>query len=86
LYQKSKRSKVGTFHSDQRGSYPKVLPDKQHQIGKAGTLKIERRKLTFRTRIKRLQRRTICFSKSAMMHDAVLKLHIHHLNPLHHQI
>jgi len=43
-------------------------------------------KLTFRTRIKRLQRRTICFSKSEVMHDAVLKLHIHHLNPLHPQI
>jgi len=28
----------------------------------------------------------ICFSKSAVMYDAVMKLHLHHLNPLHHQI
>ena len=86
LYEKVKRTKVGTFHSDQWGSYPKVLPKKRHQIGKTGTLNIERRNLTFRTRIKRLQRRTICFSKSEVMHDTVIKLHIHHLNPLHHQI
>jgi insertion element IS1 protein InsB len=86
LYEKVKPAKVGTFHTDRWAAYPKILPEKKHQIGKVGTLNIERRNLTFRTRIKRLQRRTICFSKSAMMHDAVLKLHIHHLNPLHHQI
>jgi insertion element IS1 protein InsB len=86
LYEKVKRTKVSIFHTDQWASYPKILPAKKHQIGKMGTLNIERRNLTFRTRIKRLQRKTICFSKSEMMHDAVLKLHIHHLNPLHHQI
>ena len=86
LSEKVKRAKVKLFHTDQWGSYPKVLPTKQHQIGKMGTLNIERRNLTFRTRIKRLQRRTICFSKSEVMHDAVIKLHIHHLNPRHHQI
>ena len=79
-------AKVGTFHTDQWAAYGKVLPKKKHEIGKAGTLRIERRNLTFRTRIKRLQRRRICFSKSEVMHDAVLNLHIHHLNPLHHQI
>jgi len=86
LYEKVKKAKVETFHTDEWAAYPKVLPARKHQIGKAGTLRIERRNLTFRTRIKRLQRRTICFSKSAVMHDAVLKLHIHHLNPLHPQI
>jgi len=85
LYEKVKRAKVGTFHTDRWASYPKVLPARKHQIGKAGTLNIERRNLTFRTRVKRLQRRTICFSKSAVMHDAVMKLHIHHLNLPHHQ-
>jgi insertion element IS1 protein InsB len=86
LYEKVKKAKVETFHTDQWAAYAKVLPARKHEIGKAGTLNIERRNLTFRTRIKRLQRRTICFSKSAGMHDAVLKLHIHHLNPLHPQI
>jgi insertion element IS1 protein InsB len=86
LHEKIKRAKVGVFHTDEWAAYAKILPKKKHEIGKAGTLRIERRNLTFRTRIKRLQRRTICFSKSAVMHDAVLKLHIHHLNPVHHQI
>jgi insertion element IS1 protein InsB len=86
LYEKIKAAKVGVFHTDQWASYPKVIPRRKHQVGKVGTLNIERRNLTFRTRIKRLQQRTICFSKSKVMHDAVLKLHIHHLNPRHPQI
>jgi insertion element IS1 protein InsB len=47
---------------------------------KAGTLNIERNHLNFRTRIKRLQRRTICYSKSAEMHEAVIKLYVHYSN------
>jgi insertion element IS1 protein InsB len=34
--------------------------------------KIERKHLTLRTRIKRLARKTICFSKSIEMHDIVI--------------
>ncbi|MGI8996948.1 MAG: IS1 family transposase [Pyrinomonadaceae bacterium] len=74
---------VTAFHSDEWAAYAKTLPAEKHHIGKAGTRHIERRNLIFRTRVKRLQRRTICFSKSEVMHDAVVKLHIHHSN---HQI
>ncbi|HLL93424.1 MAG TPA: IS1 family transposase, partial [Spirosoma sp.] len=35
--------------------------------------------LDLRTRIKRLARRTICFSKSVLMHDTVIGLLINHL-------
>jgi insertion element IS1 protein InsB len=38
--------------------------------------RIERKHLTLRTRIKRLARRTICFSKTEEMHDAVIGLFI----------
>jgi len=38
------------------------------------TQKIERKHLTLRTRIKRLARKTICFSKSIQMHDIVIGL------------
>ncbi|PZV05885.1 MAG: transposase, partial [Leptolyngbya sp.] len=38
--------------------------------------KIERKHLTLRTRIKRLARKTICFSKSVLMHDVVIGLFI----------
>jgi len=86
LYEKLKAAQVTNFYSDQWGAYPKVLPCASHHIGKAGTRHIERRNLTFRTRIKRLQRRTICFSKSEAMHDAVIKLHVQHMNAHHHQI
>src|SRR6266566_6671320 len=38
--------------------------------------KIERKHLTLRTRIKRLVRKTICFSKSIQMHDTVIGLFV----------
>jgi insertion element IS1 protein InsB len=40
------------------------------------TYKIERKHLTLRTRIKRLTRKTICFSKSIRMHDIVIGLFV----------
>jgi IS1 family transposase len=45
-----------------------------HTVGKRHTQTIERKHLTLRTRIKRLARRTICFSKSILMHDTVIGL------------
>jgi insertion element IS1 protein InsB len=45
-------------------------------VGKDKTWKIERKHLTLRTRIKRLARRTICFSKSVLMHNIVVGLYI----------
>ena len=42
----------------------------------AGVLQIERKHLTLRTRIKRLARKTICFSKSVFMHDTVIGLFV----------
>ena len=36
--------------------------------------KIERKHLTFRTRLKRLARQTLCFSRSTATHDAVIGL------------
>jgi hypothetical protein len=40
------------------------------------TQQLERKHLTLRTRIKRLVRKTICFSKSVEMHDTVIGLFI----------
>ena len=37
---------------------------------------LERKHLTLRTRLKRLTRRTICFSKSVVVHDTVIGLFI----------
>ncbi len=53
--------------------------DQRYRCKESGcgkTQKIERKFLTFRTRIKRLARKTICFSKSEWMHDIVIGLFI----------
>lgn len=64
------------FYTDGWGAYKRHLDPQQHQVGKARTQKIERKHLTLRTRIKRLARRTICFSKSEEVHDVVVGLYI----------
>jgi insertion element IS1 protein InsB len=38
--------------------------------------KIERKHTTLRTRIKRVAQKTICFSKSVLLHDIVIGLFI----------
>ena len=72
--------RVKEFYTDQWKSYRKCLDPQFHFIGKAGTQNIERKNLNFRTHLKRLQRRTISFSKSLEMHQAVIRLYIHALN------
>ncbi len=67
---------ITKFYSDGWGAYERKLAPTEHQIGKANTQKIERKHLTLRTRIKRLARRTICFSKSVVIHDVVIGLYI----------
>jgi insertion element IS1 protein InsB len=61
------------YYTDGWGSYDHI-PDEHHVVGKKNTQIIERRNLTLRTRIKRLARKTICFSKSVFMHDTVIGL------------
>jgi len=58
------------------GAYQRKLPSDQHTISKTNTQQIERKHLTLRTRIKRLARKTICFSKLEKMHDLVIGLFI----------
>ena len=62
------------FYTDHAGVYERHLSPEIHDGGKQHTHKIERTPLTLRTRIKRFARKTICFSKSNMMHDMVLGL------------
>jgi insertion element IS1 protein InsB len=67
---------VQHYYSDGWGAYLRHLDSSMHTVGKRNTQKIERKHLTLRTRIKRLMRETICFSKSIRMHDIVLGLFI----------
>jgi len=47
-----------------------------HSPGKRNTQKIARTHLTLRTRMKRLVRKTICFSKTTQRHDIVIGLFV----------
>ena len=64
------------YSTDDWGAYPRHLDADAHQPGKRHTQKIERKHLTLRTRITRLARKTICFSKSMQMHDIVIGLFV----------
>ena len=67
---------ITRYFTDDWGSYSKLIPPDKHSVGKRHTQKIENKNLLFRTRIKRLARKTICFSKSETMHDTVIGLFI----------
>lgn len=67
---------ITRFYTDDWGAYERHLDAEKHVIGKKNTQRIERKHLTLRTRIKRLARKTICFSKSTRMHDIVIGLFV----------
>ena len=64
------------YFTDGWGAYERHVEAEQHTVGKENTQKIERKHITLRTRIKRLVRRTICFSQTTTMHDLVIGLFI----------
>jgi insertion element IS1 protein InsB len=65
---------ISRYYTDDWGAYERHLDPEEHEVGKTNTQKIERKNLNFRTWIKRLARRTICFSKLETMHDIVIGL------------
>jgi insertion element IS1 protein InsB len=67
---------ITKYYTDSWGAYTRHIEVDQHQPGKRNTQQIERKHLTLRTRIKRLTRKTICFSKSIQMHDIVIGLFV----------
>src|SRR5207245_5210432 len=60
------------YYTDHWGAYTRHLDPDVHSPGKRNTQTIKRKHLTLRTRIKRLVRKTICFSKTTQMHDIVI--------------
>jgi insertion element IS1 protein InsB len=52
----------------------KILGADKVKVGKRNTQKIERKHLSLRTWVKRLARKTICFSKSLQMHKTAVGL------------
>ena len=51
------------YYTDKAGVYQRHLPPAQHTVGKLSMQKIERKHPTLRTRLKRLARRTLYFSR-----------------------
>lgn len=76
LCERLKAFNIHRIWTDAWGTYAKYLPEDQHNISKSQTWRIERKNLTLRTHIKRLQRKTICFSKSQILHETVIGLYI----------
>ena len=64
------------YYTDKAGVYRRHLPPTQHTVGKLSMQKIERMHLTLRTRLKRLARKTLCFSRSRVMHDLLIGLYM----------
>lgn len=66
------------------GSDAREIEPEKHLVGKIFTQHIERRNLTLRIHIKRLARRTICYSRSIEIHEKLIGAYIekHHYNAL----
>lgn len=61
--------------TDKLNIYKELVPKEVHSTKNRGINHIERRNLNLRTHLKRLNRRTICYSKSAAMLLAVVKIY-----------
>jgi insertion element IS1 protein InsB len=68
-------SGVGLIKTDKLNIYQSLIPAKRHCQDIYGTNHIERHNLNLRTHLKRLGRRTICFSKSLAMLEACVKIY-----------
>lgn len=64
------------YYPDGLAAYERHLEGEKHEVGKQHMQKIESKHINLRTRIKRLVRRTLCFSKTERMHDIVIGLFI----------
>ncbi|MCO5242211.1 MAG: IS1 family transposase [Chitinophagaceae bacterium] len=68
-------SEAKSIYTDRFPNYQYIIDKKKHKVCFYGTNHIERKNLTLRTHLKRLHRRTICFSRSIKMLFACLKLY-----------
>lgn len=68
-------SKPQRIYTDRLQLYKNLVPKEVHKVFNHCTNKIERNNLTLRTHIKRLSRKTICFSKNEQYLEAHLKIY-----------
>ncbi|MCP2025418.1 IS1 family transposase [Flavobacterium sp. HSC-32F16] len=70
-----KLSEAKKIFTDRLKNYRYLINEKMHSVKRFGTNHIERKNLTLRTHLKRLNRRTICFSRSLAVFNAILKIY-----------
>ena len=68
-------SEAKRIYTDGLPNYLYIIERKLHKVTRFGTNHIERFNLNLRTHLKRLNRRTICFSRSVAMISAILKIY-----------
>lgn len=68
-------SEAKRIYTDKLPSYKILISKPVHRTAVRGTNHIERRNLTLRTHLKRLNRRTICFSRSVAILIACLRIY-----------
>lgn len=66
--------KIRKVYADGNYAYGKYIGHDKVNVGKRNTQTIERIHLSLRTWVKRLARKTICFSKTHKMHEIVVGL------------
>lgn len=68
------------IYTDKLNIYTSIIPPAIHCSKQYSINHIERKNLTLRTHLKRLSRRTICFSKSLQMLTACLRIYFWNVN------
>jgi insertion element IS1 protein InsB len=68
-------AKANRIYTDKLRNYKYLIPKEIHKTIRFGTNAIERKNLDLRTHLKRLNRRTICFSRSILILTAILKIY-----------
>lgn len=68
-------SEAKRIYTDRLRNYRSLIDRRVHRTSLYGTNHIERNNLTVRTHLKRLSRRTICFSRSVVILTAILKIY-----------
>jgi insertion element IS1 protein InsB len=67
---------ITRFYTEGWGAYERYIDPEQHEVGKQHPQTIESKHMNLRTRLKRLVRRTLCFSTTTTRHDLVPGLFI----------
>ena len=68
-------SETSQIRTDKCPLYPLLIPHEIHHVKQRGINYIERKNLTLRTHLKRLNRKTLGYSKSILVLNAVLRIY-----------